>query len=216
MTVKVIIATQDQYAPQIRELFLEYLQWAISRANEEYGVKFDIATILEADMKELGKFMPPHGRLLLCYAEDQLAGIACLKQLTPTMGEIKRMYVRPAHRKQGLGHALTHRLIEEASQIGYQRVRLDSARFMHDAHHLYRTAGFSEIDAYEGSEIPKEFQPHWIFMELELQGKKGWGAGCRGLTNACSRLARRARFTGRSWSQAFGLAIGSSQTRACD
>jgi GNAT superfamily N-acetyltransferase len=144
---------------------------SISRANEEYGVKFDIATILEADMKELGKFMPPHGRLLLCYAEDQLAGIACLKQLTPTMGEIKRMYVRPAHRKQGLGHALTHRLIEEASQISYQRVRLDSARFMHDAHHLYRTAGFSEIDAYEGSEIPKEFQPHWIFMELELQGR---------------------------------------------
>jgi hypothetical protein len=44
---------------------------------------------------------------------------------------------------------------------------------MTEAHHLYRAMGFSEIEAYEGSEIPKEFQEHWIFMEIELRGKKG-------------------------------------------
>ena len=83
------------------------------------------------------------------------------------------MYVRPGNRQQGLGRALLNRLLEEACQIGYERVRLDSARFMTEAHHLYRTTGFTEIGAYEGSEIPKELREHWIFMENVLVGKKG-------------------------------------------
>lgn len=78
------------------------------------------------------------------------------------------MYVRPEARKRGPGRALLKQLLEEAHQIGYERIRLDSARFMKGAHQLYQSAGFYEIEAYEGSEIPKEFQDHWIFMEREL------------------------------------------------
>jgi hypothetical protein len=39
---------------------------------------------------------------------------------------------------------------------------------MKGAHALYRSAGFRDIEPYVGSEIPREFQPNWIFMELEL------------------------------------------------
>jgi GNAT superfamily N-acetyltransferase len=166
--VNVILANQSQHAPQIRELFWEYLQWANSRVNEEFKVNFDIATMLEDDMRHLDKFTPPKGRLLLGYGEDQLAGIACLKELTAEIGEIKRMYVRPEHRGKGLGRALIGRLLEEAKQISYKLIRLDSARFMKEAHQLYKATGFKEIEAYEGSEIPKEFQNHWIFMEMKL------------------------------------------------
>ncbi len=170
MKTQVILADEDQ-AYLIRELFWEYLQWANARVNEEFKVNFDIATMLESDMKSLNKFMPPGGRLLLGYVEDELSGIVGLKQLTPKIGEIKRMYVRPDHRRAGLGRTLLTRLLQEAQQAGYRVIRLDSARFMQAAHHLYRAAGFREIPAYEGSEIPKEFQGHWVFMEMVL--KKG-------------------------------------------
>jgi GNAT superfamily N-acetyltransferase len=173
MPIQLVIADKDQHTSQIRELFWEYLQWANVRVNEEFQVSFDIAEMLEEDMKNLGKFMPPHGRLLLCYAMDHLAGIGCLKELTPSVGEIKRMYVRRESRKQGLGRALINRLIQEAQQIGYQRIRLDSARFMKEAHQLYQSIGFKEIEAYEGSEIPNEFQEHWIFMEMQISSQKG-------------------------------------------
>ena len=169
MTNQVIVADTEQHAPQIRELFWEYLQWANARVQEEFNVSFDIATMLEEDMQNLDKFLPPKGRLLLGYVENDLAGIACLKALTPSIGEVKRMYVRPSHRKAGLGRALLNRLLQEAHHIGYQLVRLDSARFMREAHQLYRSTGFKEILAYEGSEIPKEFQEHWVFMEMDLQ-----------------------------------------------
>jgi len=166
--VRLITATKDQHAPQIRALFWEYLQWANAKVEEEFGVNFDIVNMLEANMQNLDIYMPPRGRLLLGDVNDALAGIACLKELTPEIGEIKRMYVRPGHRKQGMGRALINRLIEESSRIGYKRIRLDSARFMTEAHQLYRSIGFQEINAYEGSEIPPEFQKHWIFMELVL------------------------------------------------
>ena len=169
MTILVIIADREQHAPQIRELFWEYLQWANSRLQEEYEISFDIASILEGDMKDLGKFMPPQGCLLLAYAGKDLAGIACLKQLTPSIGEVKRMYVRPGNRKAGLGRALVNRLLQEAQHSGYQLVRLDSARFMKEAHQLYLATGFKEIAAYEGSEIPEQFRDRWVFMEMAVR-----------------------------------------------
>ena len=118
-SANVIVANGDQYATQICELFWEYLQWANARVNNKFKVNFDIVTMLEGDMKDLGKFMPPHGRLLLCYSGTNLAGIACLKKLTSNVGEIKRMYVRPGNRKQGSGCILIHRIIDEAPQAGY-------------------------------------------------------------------------------------------------
>ena len=169
--VKIFIANQDQHAQPIRELFWEYLQWANAKVQENFGVSFDIAAMLEEDLNTLEKFMPPKGRLLLGYVEDHPMGISCLKLLTDRIGEVKRMYVRPQARNKGLGRALLHQLLEEARQIGYEKVRLDSARFMAEAHQLYRTNGFREIEAYEGSEIPKEFQDHWIFMEYALSTK---------------------------------------------
>jgi GNAT superfamily N-acetyltransferase len=168
MTIEIITADSDQHAPQIRELFWEYLQWANVKVNEEFQIRFDIATMLEEDMKKLSIFMPPYGRLLLGFSQGHPVGIACLKKLTQGIGEIKRMYVRAESRKQGLGRALINRLIQDAEQIGYQRVRLDSARFMKEAHQLYQSIGFKEIEAYEGSEIPIEFQHNWIFMEKQL------------------------------------------------
>lgn len=166
--IQIIIAGQEQHTQPIRELFWEYLQWANAKVEENFGVSFDIAAMLEDDMNTLDKFMPPKGRLLLGYVEAQPAGIACLKALTNSIGEVKRMYVRPQARNRGLGRALLNQLLEEARQIGYERIRLDSARFMMEAHKLYRASGFREIEAYEGSEIPNEFQKNWIFMEREL------------------------------------------------
>ena len=172
MMIKAIIEDKDQYTSQIRELFLEHLQWANAKVKEKFQINFNTALMLEVDMKDLDKFMPPLGRLLLAYSENRLVGIACLKALTPDIGEIKRMYVRPGNRKQGLGRALLNRLLGEAGQIGYKRVRLDSAPFMIEAYNLYRTSGFTEIDAYEGIEVPKELHGHWIFMETALMGEK--------------------------------------------
>ena len=152
----------------IHALFWEYLQWANTEATQELGINFDVGSIIEQNMLKLTQFMPPKGRLLLAKKGNHIAGIACLHQIRDQTCEIKRMYVRPQYRKQGIGRALIENLIEEASEIGYSNILLDSARFMKAAHHLYRSIGFYEISPYPESEIPKEFQQFWIFMEKIL------------------------------------------------
>ena len=75
----------------------------------------------------------------------------------------------PSRGRRGIGRALVDRLLDEARAIGYTNVRLDSAGYMTGAHALYLSLGFREIAPYQGSEIPKEFQAHWVFMERVLE-----------------------------------------------
>ncbi|TEU17937.1 MAG: N-acetyltransferase [Anaerolineales bacterium] len=158
----------DEDRVHVRELFWEYLQWANARLDEEFGVNFDIESMLDQNMLELDKFLPPYGRLLLGEYEGQVVGLACMRRIREDIGEIKRMYVQPAFRGKGIGRALIEDLIAKAREIGYPRIRLDSTRFMKEAHSLYRSVGFQEIEPYPESEIPEEFQQHWVFMELQL------------------------------------------------
>lgn len=156
----------------IRELLREYLEWANTHLNEEYGIDFDIGSMLERDMIKLDVFLPPYGRLLLAGDGDRAAGIACMRTIRKDIGEVKRMYVRPEFRGRGIGRALLEALISEAQEIGYPTLRLDSTRFMEAAHSLYRSAGFHEIEPYAESKIPPEFHQHWVFMEKRLYGSR--------------------------------------------
>ena len=87
----------------VRELFWEYLTWANDMNDQAFGIRLDIATMLDEDMANLEKFMPPHGRLLLSERNGFAAGCICLKKLSTSIGEIKRLFVRPAYRGKGIG-----------------------------------------------------------------------------------------------------------------
>jgi putative acetyltransferase len=77
---------------------------------------------------------------------------------------MKRLYLRPAFRGKGFGRVLADRIIAEARQIGYQRMRLDTVEpVMKDAVAMYRRIGFKEIAAYCANPISGA-----LYMELEL------------------------------------------------
>src|SRR6202030_2654925 len=111
-----------------------------------------------------GDYAPPDGRLLLAQYRDQLAGCVALHGLGSGICEMKRLYLRPQFRGEGLGRALAERIIAEARQIGYQRMRLDTVEpVMKDAVALYRKLGFTEIAPYCPNPIAGA-----MYMELEL------------------------------------------------
>lgn len=166
--MRIYQAETDEHRVYVRQLFWEYLLWANSKVNDEFGINFDIKTTIEEDMLSLEKFYPREGRLLLAESNDRLAGIACLQRINKEICEVKRMYVREEYRGQGIGRMLLDNLLRGARETGYKSVRLDSARFMHAAHLLYRSSGFQEIKPYPESEIPEEFRSNWIFMEKKL------------------------------------------------
>ena len=141
---------------QARELFLEYAQ------SLGFSLCFQN---FDKELAELpGDYAPPEGRLLLAEYDSELAACVALHKLEPGICEMKRLYLRPQFRGKGLGRALADRIIADACQIGYQRMRLDTVEpVMKDAVAMYRKLGFKEVAPYRPNPIAGA-----MYMELEL------------------------------------------------
>ena len=137
-------------------LIREYLEWLNDRLKREYGIKFDVEAMVQSDLSDPFKFHPPHGRFYLARYKDQIAGVGCLKRLETGVGEVQRMDVPPRYRGKGIGRAIANRLVDDARSIGYRQLRLESLKFLHAAHSLYRSIGFHEIDPYADNSMKKQ------------------------------------------------------------
>lgn len=69
------------------------------------------------------------------------------------VAEIQRMYVRPAHRRQGLSRLILAALEERAVQRGHHTVRLEIRGYLPAALALYRSAGYAPLPGY-GNQVP--------------------------------------------------------------
>ena len=110
------------------------------------------------------KYGPPGGRLyLLMTAEGEAVGTGALRRLDDGTCELKRLYVRPPFRGQGLAEETVRRLLDDARHLGYRRMVLDTFPFLEGAIRLYRKLGFREIDSYNGAPMPD-----LIYLGLDL------------------------------------------------
>jgi ribosomal protein S18 acetylase RimI-like enzyme len=130
----------------IRELWTEYWE------SVGLGVAFQGFARELADLP--GKYGPPGGRLLLATVEGRPAGTAALRPLHEGACEIKRLYVRPAYRKSGLGRALLDRLVSEARSIGYREIFCDTLLSMSAAQRIYLDYGFETVEPYSVDPTP--------------------------------------------------------------
>jgi ribosomal protein S18 acetylase RimI-like enzyme len=77
---------------------------------------------------------------------------------------MKRLYVRPQFRGKGLGRELAEKIIAEARQSGYNKLRLDTVEpIMKTSVAMYRSLGFQEIPPYRPNPIGGA-----LYMELQL------------------------------------------------
>jgi len=159
-----------------RVLLVEYLRWVGEIARASYGLSFDIEAMARSDIEDRAKFFPPTGRFYLVRHDGRDIGVGCLKRLAPNVGEIQRMYIQPHVRGVGAGRALVERLLHDAKELGYTKVRLESLRALAPAHGLYRSVGFVEVepyadnsmDAYQDPATLEAYRKSAIFMELSL------------------------------------------------
>ncbi len=104
--------------------------------------RLDNPPLLPAELR------PPVGAYYVGYEGPEAVAGGGLRGLGNGVAEIKRMYVRPDFRSRGLAAELLGRLETAAMVLGYSSVRLDTGPKQVHAQHLYRAAGYEEIEAY--------------------------------------------------------------------
>lgn len=153
----------------VRGLMRAFVAWHRERHTQDQGLidaYFD-ASAFERELATLpGDYAPPAGRLLLATIAGEPAGCVALHSLGSGYCEMKRMFVYPRHRGQGIGLALARRIIEEARGIGYRAMRLDTSIRQAEAMALYAALGFKRTEPYY--DLPADLRDWLVFMELEL------------------------------------------------
>lgn len=149
----------------VRVLFREYLS--------ELDFDLDFQHVEEELAALPGPYASPHGVILLAVSEEDEAtdaeanesdghirndsnralGVVAAKPL-PNNGddervcEMKRLFVRPWARGQGIGHNLAQAVVDVAREFGYDWMRLDTVASMQAARSVYQNLGFEERSAY--------------------------------------------------------------------
>jgi GNAT superfamily N-acetyltransferase len=156
---RLVQADTPQRLQAARELFREYAA----------GLSVDLCfQNFEQELASLpGAYAPPGGVLLLAYADDTLAGCGAMRALADVdpanACEMKRLFVRRAFRRFGLGRLLAQALMDHAASAGYSAMLLDTLDEMESARELYATLGFQEVPPYYYNPIPGA---HYLKVKL--------------------------------------------------
>lgn len=138
---------------------------------QEYAEQLGVDLCFQAFDEELatlpGQYTAPHGALFLALVDGELAGCCALRPLDdvdyPNASEMKRLYVRKAFRRFGLGRQLVEATLDAARAAGYNCVLLDTLDDMEAARTLYEDLGFTSIAPYYHNPIAGA---HYLRAEL--------------------------------------------------
>ena len=137
----------------VGELMAGYLAEIRVNLRRGHGIELEEATPDSDLLVELKPLLEAPNYLYLAEVDGQAAGTGGLKEITPEVAEIKRMYVDPAFRGRGVGRAVLERLVEDGRTAGYRLLQLETAVWMVEAHALYRSCGFTDAPPFPNPEI---------------------------------------------------------------
>ena len=142
--VELITPVSPEHLEATRQIFAEYAR--------QLDIDLEFQSF-EAERQGVpGDYAEPQGSLLLALIDGEVAGCCALRALHgvdyPNAAEMKRLYVRKAFRRFGLGRQLVDATLDAARIAGYHCVLLDTLNDMETARALYTEIGFYEVPPY--------------------------------------------------------------------
>jgi GNAT superfamily N-acetyltransferase len=138
------------------------------RLVEEYAASLNLDLSFQGFAHEMehleSEYAAPAGAFLLAEENGVFVGCVGLRQFSPGVGEIKRLYSIPAARGRGIGRFLAEGIVGEAKRLGYSRLLLDTLPNMKAAQALYMSLGFKPVAAYRFNPVEGT-----AYLELNLR-----------------------------------------------
>jgi len=134
------------------------------------GPQLDPEAMARDNLRQVAESLPDDGCLILATSGDgALVGCGTLRRIRPDAVEMKRMYVRPEARGQGLGRRLVDLRLDAAHEMGCRAVYADTARGNRSMLAIYEALGFRYVPRYPENGNPEEFAPLLVFLERILE-----------------------------------------------
>ena len=86
--------------------------------------------------------------VVVAYQDDEAVGCGAIKEFTNKLAEVKRMFVHPAHRGQGIAQTVLAELERWARELHYRGCVLETGLKQSEAIQLYQKSGYHRIPNY--------------------------------------------------------------------
>ncbi len=148
-------ANTDEEYKQAALLFKAYAAWL--------NIDLSFQHFNDEVMELRTMYGTPGGGIMLCKDDHAFIGCAGIRKINADIAELKRMFIKPAYQKRGIGKQLLQQAVELAEELNYKTIRLDTLNYMTPAINLYKQYGFYEIPAYYHN--PNETA---VYFELKI------------------------------------------------
>jgi len=157
---------------------LEAIRVLFTKYQVELGVDLCFQGFEEELASLPGKYMLPKGGLLLARtATGKAIACAAYRPLEGTTCELKRFYIQPEYRGQGIADRLLEKILVQSRKAGYQEAKLDTLERLVPARKFYERNGFALCDPYypnpepdvlyfSRSLVPNAPEPLWPYIDL--------------------------------------------------
>lgn len=137
-------------------------QFCLRSYYADIGARFDTGfDVARSRPTPDADFRAPAGLLLVARLGDDPVGCGAVK-FHGEVCEVKRVWVAEAARGMGLGRRLLGALETRAVEHGGRVVRLDTNKALAEAISLYRSAGYTEVPAFND----EAYAHHWFEKRL--------------------------------------------------
>lgn len=127
-----VIPFDTKYTHQVKQLVIE--------VHREFGFAYDRK--LDADLDDIPGVYKGNGGFWIALNHDTVIGTCAIRGDTLATATLKRLYVLPVFRGEGIGGTLLHTAVEHARQHGFKEIQLDTSPAQKRAITLYERYGF--------------------------------------------------------------------------
>jgi GNAT superfamily N-acetyltransferase len=141
----------------------EPARWVLARAEAELADRYGMLAEQEQTLTA-SQFAPPEGAFWVATRPDPIGGVG-LRSLSPGVGEVKRLWVDPEARGQGVARALMAELERSAPELGCTTLRLNTGTRQPGAVTLYTRLGWTRrVEDWDGAALAKG----WVLFSKDL------------------------------------------------